>query len=366
MEGTVSILPKIGLVIFAHNEADVLGETVESICQSLAGGDELMVIADNCTDDTAEVARQAGATVYRRENGKAAGKGAALAWFVKYYWRKVNQFTRIVILDADSSISRDFVEVVRSSATEEDQVIQCFVQPIEYEHSPVSVLIALSEWVEQTTFNRLKAFFHYPVRLRGTGMVISPAVLRSVCQELQTDVEDIALTLLIMDKKLEIRQLDSAIVYDPKPREPAAATRQRARWFRGQWSAFWCYRETIIRILMQGPRGISLIGTVFLKPRWLKMVFSFILAMLFFQSPVIAGVFGLLFLIDLSLILLGIWQMDQKRAFLEALYYIPGFILMWVKGILLSFHRIPWLRVRPGPTYIRPARFNQPRYVGDK
>jgi hypothetical protein len=58
--------------------------------------------------------------------------------------------------------------------------------------------------------------------------------------------------------------------------------------------------------------------------------------------------------------------MDQKRAFLEALYYIPGFILMWVKGILLSFQRIPWLRVRPGPTYIHPARFNQPRYVGDK
>jgi hypothetical protein len=74
----------------------------------MTGGDELMVIADICTDDTARVALQAGATVYRRENGKAAGKGAALAWFVKYYWNMGNQFTRIATLDADSLLSMNF------------------------------------------------------------------------------------------------------------------------------------------------------------------------------------------------------------------------------------------------------------------
>jgi cellulose synthase/poly-beta-1,6-N-acetylglucosamine synthase-like glycosyltransferase len=366
MDESLSQLAKIGLVIFAHNESDVIGKSIESIIKTMAGGDEIMVIADNCTDDTVQVALQAGAIVFRRENGKAAGKGAALAWFVKNYWSKVNQFARIVILDADSTVSSDYVDVVRSASAEDKQVMQCFVQPIEYEHSPVSVLIALSELVEQTVFNRLKTFFQYPVRLRGTGMVISPEVLRSVYQDMQTDVEDIALTLLITAKKLEIQPLNSAIVYDPKPQESAAATRQRARWFRGQWTAFWWYRETIFRILLQGPRGISLIGTVFLKPRWLKMTLSFILAIMFLNFPVVAGVFGLFFSFDLFLILLGIWKLDQKKAFSKALYYVPGFILMWVKSILLSFQRIPWLRVRENTTYTNPTRFNQPRYVSDK
>jgi cellulose synthase/poly-beta-1,6-N-acetylglucosamine synthase-like glycosyltransferase len=365
----VAIIPKIALVIFAHDEASVIEKSVHSALKSLCGNDALFVIADTCKDDTALRAHKAGARVFSRDNGSPNGKGAALAWFVRGQWSLVRQFRMLVILDADTLIPSDFVMNFKARLKPGDLAVQCFVRPIEYEKSPISKLIALSEIVEQSVFDRIRSFFGWSVRLRGTGMGISPIVLLAVSSQVQTEVEDIALSLLIAEKKIRVKQLDSVRVYDPKPAEAAAASRQRARWYRGQWAALWLYRPVVLRIAAQGPAGWSLLGSLFLKPRWLMMAVKLGLACVFFRDTLWSAFFGSLVLIDLLLILTGILRLKDKWMFVKAILHLPGFVFMWLKSILLAFRGHSWLRVRalatvpvttglPQPGFSKPVKIN--------
>jgi cellulose synthase/poly-beta-1,6-N-acetylglucosamine synthase-like glycosyltransferase len=346
METNVSTSRPIAVLIFAHNEAPVIQKTVQRALGALESGDVLFVVADNCSDDTASIAHSAGARLFRRDNASPHGKGAALSWLTQLHGNILKKYWRLVILDADTLITSDFIANLRLNITDDSTVYQCFVHPIGYEHSPISTLISLSELTEQSVFNRLKSFLGWPVRLRGTGMVISPALLCSISKQLQTDVEDIVLSLLISEKNINISQLSSVPVYDPKPIDVSAASRQRARWFRGQWTAFWIYRSAILRNLTLGPKGWSLIADIFLKPRWLSMLLKLSLALFCLPFPVLTAFWAFLFFFDFFLIAAGILSSNQRWFFIKTLIFIPGFVLMWLRSITLSFQRHPWLRVR--------------------
>jgi cellulose synthase/poly-beta-1,6-N-acetylglucosamine synthase-like glycosyltransferase len=338
--------PLIALVIFAHNESCIIERSVQSASNALEVGDAIFIIADDCTDDTARLAKQAGGQVFIRDGGASNGKGAALAWFVKYHWNAIKDFSRLVILDADTFIEPDFIKQIKDNMNENDQVLQCFVSPCDYESTSISTLIALSEIVEQSIFDRIRARLGWSVRLRGTGMVISPLQLASVSDQVQTEVEDIALTLLFAEKYIHIKQLPSVAVHDPKPMETTAASRQRARWFRGQWSALWTYKGSILKIIGQGPKGWLLINSLFLKPRWLMMVIKIMLAIACSRITILAAFLWLLVSSETILFLIGIFRLKERRFFLKAIIHFPEFIFMWLKGIILSLKQQPWLRVR--------------------
>ena len=188
-------------------------------------------------------------------------------------------------------------------------------------------------------------------------MVINPAVLLSICQDIKTEVEDIALSLLIAGKNIKVKRFDAAVIYDPKPTNPAATSRQRARWFRGQWNAFWIYRTQILEIIARGPDGWSLIESLFCKPRWLMIAIKLGLACLCFPWPALATFFGFMFAMEFFFILLGVFQLPQKKTFFKALLYTPSFVWMWLKGILLSCQGLPWLRVREVVVHTEPMNY---------
>jgi cellulose synthase/poly-beta-1,6-N-acetylglucosamine synthase-like glycosyltransferase len=346
MDTIINLTPMIAIVVFAHNESCFIERSVHSAIKALEVGDVIFVIADSCTDDTARRANQAGAQVFVRADNSASGKGAALAWFVKYHWNEIKGFDKLVILDADTLIESDFIKKIKAQKNDTDQALQCFVSPCDYESAPISTLIALSEIVEQSIFDRIRSLLRWSVRLRGTGMVISPQLLASVSTRVKTEVEDIALTLLFAEENIPIQQLFAVSVYDPKPMEASAASRQRARWFRGQWSALWTYKGSILKIIGQGPKGWLLINSLFLKPRWLMMVIKVILAIALNRLPLLAAFIWLLVSSEMILFLFGILRLNERRFFIKAIIHFPEFIFMWLKGIVLSLKQQPWLRVR--------------------
>ena len=71
----------IHVVILARNEASVIGGTLLALSISLGPKDQMHVVADHCTDETAHIAHDAGANVYLRQDGGPAGKGHALRWW---------------------------------------------------------------------------------------------------------------------------------------------------------------------------------------------------------------------------------------------------------------------------------------------
>jgi len=337
---------RIAVLIVAHNEASVIEQLVLSVKNALSPHDQVYVIADNCTDDTAHLAAGAGAAVRDRSTGGPDGKGAALQWFVSQEITALEEFNLLAILDADSQIPPGFIDKAKAAFLG-DAVIQCTVQPVSYGGSPISTLSALSEILEQKTFDRIRSWLGWPIRLRGTGMLIPPAILIGVADQIQTEVEDIALSLLFASAGFQIKKTDRVSVYDPKPLEPASASKQRARWFRGQWVAFWHYRAEVLKLLLRGPAGWSLLGSLFLKPRWLLDVIILLFAILFyFFLPIVSAALASIVAFDILCLAYTIAGLEDKKVFLKAILHFPAFIVMWLRGFVLAFQKSPWRRVR--------------------
>lgn len=343
---SLPVAKSAAVLIMAHDEADVIESAVHSVIQVLDPQDAVYVIADNCRDATAVRAAAAGAFVQERLTGDPDGKGAALKWFVDQSGELLEHYDLVVILDADNQVPQGFIRELKASYQGEG-ILQCFVQPVGYRGSPVSTLIALSEIHEQKTVDGIRSRFGWPLRLRGTGMVMTPALLKIVSRLVDTEVEDIALSLLYAAHGISVRRDERVCVYDPKPRQSMLASRQRARWFRGQWVAFWHFRREVLELVKRGPSGWSLLDSLFLKPRWLFDGVLLILAIASAQfSWLLAALFLVRVLFDLACLGWTILSSDNRDVFLKAVLHVPAFIFMWMRSFRLAFQNLPWLRAR--------------------
>lgn len=338
-------LGRIAFLVIARDEALVIGKTVENIRCAMRNSDSLFVVSDHSCDLTAHIAESTGAEVFVRNSG-INNKGAAITWFVQENQSRLLGFDVVVVLDADSSVKNDFIKQLTYVWTDKTLAAQCFLQPVEYGDNPIGNVIALSEIIEQDVFDSIRSALGFSVRLRGTGMVFTPAFLISLCPFIGTEVEDIVLSLLVSVEAVKVSRLSSVIVYDPKPLDRNAASRQRGRWYRGQWDALWKYRRTVIKLMFQGLKGWAVLGSVFLKPRWLKIFILCVFGAAFIWLPVISILCFCLALIDILLILIGAAKLKDKALFRQSLIHTLGFIWMWIKAIGLSFKNQPWARAR--------------------
>src|SRR5215831_1027592 len=101
---------RILFLIPAHNEATLLPATLANVRQLDYPAElyEVHVVADNCSDNTAELARAGGASIHERFDDSLKGKGCALQWLLKRLWATGIPHDAVVILDADSIVSRNF------------------------------------------------------------------------------------------------------------------------------------------------------------------------------------------------------------------------------------------------------------------
>ena len=107
---------KYAFLIAARNEAAVVGQLIESIRRQNYPAEliHIFVVADNCTDDTAAVARAAGAVVYERNNPDVIGKGYALDFGLKNIERDFGheKIEGVFVFDADNVLTKDYVETM--------------------------------------------------------------------------------------------------------------------------------------------------------------------------------------------------------------------------------------------------------------
>jgi cellulose synthase/poly-beta-1,6-N-acetylglucosamine synthase-like glycosyltransferase len=115
---------RFAIAIPAHDEASVIAATVTRL-RSLEYPASLFavhVVADHCSDETAMLARQAGATVHERNSGPRTGKGAALAWL---FGRVLDDpYDAVVVFDSDTQVAADFLRVMDARLAQGAQVIQ--------------------------------------------------------------------------------------------------------------------------------------------------------------------------------------------------------------------------------------------------
>ena len=338
------------ILVPSHDDAGSLRESLPRFRQAMRpGSDRLLVVADRCGDDTAQVARAAGAdVVVRDDEASGRGKGGALRFALGCV--PGNPREPVAVFDADSEPSALFFQAADAALASGARALQAFVDPVP-SASLVSRIAAYSEIVSQRISDRLRAGFGWGIPLRGTGMVMERSLLAGALARCSTFVEDLETTLLLAADGVRVRPL-AASVRDPKPATASGVVRQRARWLGGHLAALGARRREIARLL-GSLSGATLVVSLFAKPRSLffsaRLALFVALLLLAAGSPWrwVEALLGIFLLRDVLLLAGGLLVVDRPAFYLPAVLAAPIYPLVWAAGALRSLSsRGRWLSAR--------------------
>lgn len=223
-------------IIPAHNEAKLLPQTLINLLQEIEypkSHYEAVVIADNCTDHTATIARDHGAIVYERFNEQLKGKGYALEWGLEKCWADGKNPDAVVILDADSVVSNNFLQEMNVSLHNGNKVIQAFYSVRNPHESWSAGLRYAALAVLHFVRPQGRALFGGSAGLKGNGMVFRTDIIKnhhwssSVTEDIEFHMD-----LLLSGEKVHFSP--NAIVWAEMPNSISDANSQNERWESGR------------------------------------------------------------------------------------------------------------------------------------
>lgn len=223
------------LVVAAHNEEKVIGPLVQNL-KSLDYPDQLYdiyIVADNCSDQTATTARQAGALVKERFNLEKRGKGFALEWMFEKLFAMKKQYDGIVVFDADNLVKPNFLREMNNKLCQGHQIVQCYLDSKNPFDTWITGTFSIAFW--QT--NRLLQLARYNLGLSnilgGTGMCFTSEVLKRFGWGAHSLTEDLEFTMKCMLNGIKTTWAHDAVIYDEKPLTFMQSWHQRKRWAQG-------------------------------------------------------------------------------------------------------------------------------------
>ena len=226
--------PRVAVLVPAHNEEAGLAATLASLMPQLHPGDRLLVVADNCDDDTAGVARRAGAEVRERHHATERGKGYALDFGVRSLADAPPEV--LIIVDADCLAA----DGALARLAHEAAALGRPVQALYLMYAPGGSLmkkIAEFAWVVKNQVRPLG--FHrlgLPCQLMGTGMAFPWAIISKAALANGHIVEDMKLGLDLALVGKAPRFCPGALVSSTFPTSQAGTDSQRTRWEHGHLS----------------------------------------------------------------------------------------------------------------------------------
>jgi hypothetical protein len=225
---------RLAIVVPAHNESALIERCVRSIAASdpSPGHREIVVIADNCTDDTAQRAAAAGARVLVRTNLELRGKGYALR--MAFETLGAEGFDAFLVIDADSMVSPNLVAETVQRLNEGASAVQCRYRVA---NGATSVRTRLME-VAFLAFNVLRprgrSGWGLSAGVLGNGWALRAETLEAVPYHADSIVEDLEYHLRLVMSSGSVEFIDNATVFGEIPDGDDAARVQRSRWEGGR------------------------------------------------------------------------------------------------------------------------------------
>ncbi len=342
-EGLGTYRPGVVILIPAHNEESVLAETLQSLMPQLSPGDEVVVVADNCDDATAEIARGFGCTVLERTDAVNRGKGFALDCGVRHL--RSDPPAVVVMMDADCTVRAGSVDALVEQVIATGRPAQaCYVMEQARNASPRDLVSALAFLVKNGVRPRGLGRLNLPCLLTGTGMafpwhVISQAELAS-----GNIVEDMQLGLDLAMEGHAPLFCDGAHVTGRLPTQQKIAYGQRTRWEHGHLQTLLTQVPRMFKAAIIGRRlqAFSLAVELSVPPLALLMM-ALIGALSLATSAAIFGASGLpaaLLAGGITMIggcLFGAWAKFGRQTLpLTALLAAP-FYMAWKVPMYLAF-----------------------------
>lgn len=243
---------RYAVVVAARNEQTVIGQLIDSVKNQNYPSEllDVVVIADNCTDLTAEIAREKGAYVFERFNKEQIGKGYAL----EFLFNKINEelseknYEGFIVLDADNLLSPDYVYEMNKLYDSGYKVVTSYRNSKNYETNWISAGYSLWFMREARYLNKPRYICNTSCAISGTGFLVDKGVIDGYGGwKFHLLIEDIQFTCHFALDGGKIGYAEKAEFFDEQPVTFRQSWTQRLRWSKGMYQVLGRYGGKLLK-----------------------------------------------------------------------------------------------------------------------
>ncbi|MBE6688834.1 MAG: glycosyltransferase [Ruminococcaceae bacterium] len=364
---------RYAVVISARNEACVIGNLIQSVKEQSYPSElvDVFVVADNCTDNTADAARSAGAIVYERFNKEYVGKGYALDWLftnIKNDYAHKN-FEAYIIFDADNILEHDYIENMNKVFDNGYRIITSYRNSKNYGDNWLTAGYSLWFLREARYLNNARMKLGNSCAVSGTGFLVSADVIEEnggwVHHLLTEDIEFTADSIIKGEK---IGYCADAVLYDEQPSSFCVSYKQRLRWAKGFYQVLYHYGWKLFKgifkgsfscydmLMMLSPAMLLTISSVlinigaiaisaFIAPAYIPMLFEVL-------AKTVLSFYFMFFALGAVTIITEWNKINCKNSKkILHLFTFPLFLLTYAPiAIIALFKRVKWEPIRHSVT----------------
>ena len=268
---------KFMAIIPAHNEEKVVGNLIESLKKQTYDKNlyDIYVIADNCTDETAKVAKQSGAIVYERFDEAHKTKGYALQWFLKKKIKENADYDAFFVFDADNIVDKNFITNMNKKLCQGEEVVQGYRDIKNPTDNWITAGYALFYWTMHRFYHLARYNIGLSPLLNGTGFMVKFDVVKPNGWETETLTEDIEFSLKQIIKGKKLGWATDAIVYDEQPTSFKQSWSQRSRWTVGHMQCLKIYTGQLAKAVKEHKTLMNFDGLLYIAGTAPMLVITF-------------------------------------------------------------------------------------------
>lgn len=342
---------KFAVLICARNEGRVIKLPVKSVLMSKYPADrrEVIVLADNCTDETVARAREAGATVWEKSS-PSAGKGDVLAWGVERVVAS-GAYDAIAVFDADNIASSGWFEAINDALQDGETVVTGRRCSSNARANVIAGWYTVYWDVMNELSNRVRTNLGLSGKLTGTGFAFLLSALGPDGWKTRTMVEDVEFTVQTNLNGGRVGYVPEADYADEQPETVQYMWRQLRRWATGGWQVVRFYTKSWVVAMVKHP-SLRLFDSFFAILTGMSVSFIVLFNVLAFLVRVcygqidthafvlFFGVFGFLFVMGWFTAIAAVaLSPDKRRPCIRSILTFPVFSLILLSSVLYTLVR---------------------------
>ena len=257
---------KFMAVIPAHNEEAVIKNLVDSLQEQDYPRElyDIYVIADNCNDNTAKIAKDAGAIVLKRFDEEHKTKGFALNWFLQQKIEEDADYDALCVFDADNIVDKNFLKNMNKKLCQGEEVVQGYRDIKNPTDSWISSGYAIFYWMMHRFYHLARYNLGLSPLLNGTGFMVKFDLLKPDGWQTETLTEDIEYSLINIAEGRKLGWAVDAIVYDEQPTTFKASWSQRSRWSVGHLQCMKRYTKDLAKGVKENKTLMNFDGLLYM------------------------------------------------------------------------------------------------------
>ena len=266
-------------IIPAHNEEAVVCNLIESLKNQSYPKElyDIYVIADNCTDDTARVAREAGAIVYERFDPENKTKGHAMNWFLDQKIKEDAPYDAFCVFDADNIVDSEFIKNMNKKLCQGEEVVQGYRDIKNPTDNWITAGYAIFYWMMNRFYHLARYNLGLSPLINGTGFMVKFDVIKPDGWNTKTLTEDIEFSLKTIIQGKKLGWAVDAIVYDEQPVGFIQSWKQRERWSVGHIQCIQEYTVPLAKAVKEHKTLMNFDGLLYILGSMPMLVITLIL-----------------------------------------------------------------------------------------